>query len=620
MPMEEMFELRQVRVQLREAETVYSTDQISSPEDAGRVMSDTLAMMDREYCCVVNLDNHNRPINFNVVSIGDVNSAIVPIQNIFKAAILSNAHAIMLFHNHPSSQLSPSREDEILTEKLIYAGKIMNINVIDHVIVGGNEGKHYSFRENEGFLFEAEPGMDLGLVLDSVSRQAQLKEITDRLETGISEVFTSSSFQKLLTVMGKFHNYSFNNNLLISLQKPDASLVAGYTAWQKKFHRHVNRGEKAIKIIAPMTFQREVETEKLDPVTQEVILGPDGQPEKETKQVSYQRFKVCNVFDYKQTSGDPLPFLEVPELTGEQENYDVFMDSIKSISPVPISFDDIPGEAKGYYSNASKEIVIQKGMSDTQTIKTAIHEVGHALCHDKDVLQTSGEKKDRVTKELEAESIAFCVASYFNIDVSDYSFPYIAGWAADRPRNVLQESMDLIRTTSGKIIDEMLEVFKERGLYLEEKLEEDLSISKGNGDTYEIFQIDPAGKAADRMFMDMAYLEKKGFDILPEDYTHVYQGELSPDLNLEKIYEMFNLHHPEDFQGHSLSVGDVVSICQSGKSHSYFVDSVGFKEIPDFQEKLDRQRSMNQTQKILEGHAKEENQEKKVRKEAVPFI
>ena len=188
MPQE--FELRQVRVQLREAEPVYSTDQISSPEDAVRVMSDTLAMMDREYCCVVNLDNRNRPINFNVVSIGDVNSAIVPMQNIFKAAILSNAHAIMLFHNHPSGELTPSREDEVLTEKLIYAGKIMNINVIDHVIVGGDEGNHFSFRDNESFLFEAEPGMDQGLVLDSVSRQAQLKEITDRLEAGIEEIFT----------------------------------------------------------------------------------------------------------------------------------------------------------------------------------------------------------------------------------------------------------------------------------------------------------------------------------------------------------------------------------------------------------------------------------------------
>ena len=350
MPQE--FELKQVRIQLREAEPVYSTDQISSPEDAVRVMSDTLAMMDREYCCVVNLDNRNRPINFNVVSIGDVNSAIVPIQNVFKAAILSNAHAILLAHNHPSGDLSPSREDEILTEKLIYAGKIMNINVLDHVIVGGNEGKHYSFRENEGFLFEAEPGMDQGLVLDSVSRQAQLKEITDRLEAGIEEIFTSDNYKNYLSTMSKFHKYSFNNTLLIAMQNPEATLVAGYTAWQRKFHRQVRRGEKSIRIIAPMTFRRDVEVEQIDPSTQEIVLGADGQPEKETKQVSYQRFKVSSVFDVSQTEGEPIPSLEVPELTGNQRNFDVFMEAVRKVSPVPGRFETVPGEAKGFYDNS----------------------------------------------------------------------------------------------------------------------------------------------------------------------------------------------------------------------------------------------------------------------------
>ena len=188
--MAEPFELKQVRIQLREAPPIYSTSQIQSPEDAVQIMAETLAMMDREYCCVVNLDNRNRPINYNIVSIGDVNSAIVPIQNVFKSAILSNAASIMLFHNHPSGELTPSREDEILTEKLIYAGKIMNISVVDHVIVGGEEGKHYSFREGESFLFDAEPGMENGMVLDSKSMKDQLKEITDRLEAGIEEIFT----------------------------------------------------------------------------------------------------------------------------------------------------------------------------------------------------------------------------------------------------------------------------------------------------------------------------------------------------------------------------------------------------------------------------------------------
>ena len=201
--MAEFFELKQVRIQMREAPPIYSTSKIQSPEDAARVMADALAMMDREYCCVVNLDNHNRPINFNVVSIGDVNSAIVPIQNIFKSAILSNAHAIMLFHNHPSGQLTPSREDEILTEKLIYAGKIMNINVVDHIIVGGNEGKHYSFREGESFLFDAEPGMENGIVLDSKSMKDQLVSRRSSLQTTIKTIFQPwlSFTSTLLTIL-----------------------------------------------------------------------------------------------------------------------------------------------------------------------------------------------------------------------------------------------------------------------------------------------------------------------------------------------------------------------------------------------------------------------------------
>ena len=606
MPQE--FELKQVRIQLREAEPVYSTDQISSPEDAVRVMSDTLAMMDREYCCVVNLDNRNRPINFNVVSIGDVNSAIVPMQNIFKAAILSNAHAIMLFHNHPSGELAPSREDEVLTEKLIYAGKIMNINVVDHVIVGGDEGNHFSFRDNESFLFEAEPGMDQGLVLDSVSRQAQLKEITDRLEAGIEEIFTSDNYKNYLSTMAKFHKYSFNNTLLIALQNPEATLVAGYTAWQRKFHRQVRKGEKSIKIIAPMTFRRDVEVERMDPSTQEIVLGADGQPEKETKQVSYQRFKVSSVFDVSQTDGEPIPSLEVPELTGDQRNFDVFMEAIRKTSPVPVRFDKVPGEAKGYYDNSNKEIVIREGMSDIQTIKTAIHELGHSLCHDRDYLQSTGEKKDRVTMELEAESVAFCVCSALKLDqdVSSYSFPYIAGWAADRPRDVLQESMDLIRTTSGNIIDRMMEVFKEYDLVKGQ----DLDLDQVN-DFYEIYQIDPDGKAKDRMFLGHDYLESHGLPVLPEDYKNVYRGPLSEGTTLESLYETFNLHHPEDFTGHSLSVGDVVLLGQSGKRQAFFVDTIGFKEVPDFAEGKEKKLAADRKKpRVLSGRPiKEERKE-----------
>ena len=587
------YELKQVRIQLREDTPLYSTEEIQSPQDAVRIMSDALAMMDREYCAIVCLDNRNRPINFHILSIGDTDKALVPIQNIFKVAILSNANpsgGIMLFHNHVSGVLSPSRDDEILTEKLIYAGKIMNINVLDHVIVGGNEGKYYSFREERGELFTANPDLLNDILSDSQSMRDQLKQITDQLEEGISEYFTSDTFRSFLTTIAKFHKYSFNNTLLIAMQNPEAKLVASYSAWQKKFHRQVRRGEKAIKIIAPMTFHRDIETEKVDPATGDIILGMDGQPEKEKKTVSYQRYKVTNVFDYAQTDGEPLPLLEVPELTDDHDNYKVFLEAARTVSPVPIRFDEIPGQARGYYDHGKKEVVIQKDMPQAQTMKTVIHEIGHALCHDRDFLRSLGEKKDRVTKELEAEAIAFCVSTFFHIsNVSDYSFPYIAGWAADRPRTALQESMDLIRTTSGEIIDGMLEVFKEKGLYLDyvpsETLSEDVKMSEKSArpdPVFEIYQIDPEGMGVDQIFMGKEYLDAHGLEPDPEYYKKVYQGELSKGMDLEKIYENFNLHHPEDFTGHSLSVSDVVVIKRDGKEKAYFVDIFGFQELPDF--------------------------------------
>ena len=240
--MPETYELKQVRVQLRDATPLYSNESVSSPEAAIRVMSEALAGMDREYCCVVNLDNRLRPINFNIVSIGDASSAVVPIQNVFKTAIASSASNIMLLHNHPSGVLEPSREDELITEKLIYAGKLLGISVIDHVIVGGTEGSYYSFKKEADFLFEAPLRLGNEVIADKRSMKDRLKEITDRLETGVEEIFTSENYKNYLAAMARFHKYSFNNTLLIALQYPEASLVAGYNAWKKKFNRHVKKG------------------------------------------------------------------------------------------------------------------------------------------------------------------------------------------------------------------------------------------------------------------------------------------------------------------------------------------------------------------------------------------
>ena len=287
----------------------------------------------------------------------------------------------------------------------------------------------------------------------TTNRDEKMKEITDRLQAGLEELFNSEKYAEYLRVMSQFHHYSFNNTLLIAMQKPDATLVAGYHAWEKKFNRHVMKGEKGIQIIAPAPFKEKQEQEKIDPDTGEVVLREDGQPETEEVTIVIPRFKVSTVFDLSQTDGDPLPELGAGELTASVENYEIFMNAIRSVAPVPIRFDEIRSGAKGYYDNANKEIVIQSGMSELQTMKTAVHETAHAILHDRDMMQEQGIQKDQMTKEVEAESVAFVSLAHFELDTSDYSFPYIAGWSSGRDTKELKSSLDTIRKTSSDIID-----------------------------------------------------------------------------------------------------------------------------------------------------------------------
>ncbi len=286
-----------------------------------------------------------------------------------------------------------------------------------------------------------------------ISRDEKMKEITDRLQAGLEELFNSEKYAKYLRVMSQFHHYSFNNTLLIAMQKPDATLVAGYNAWEKKFNRHVLKGEKGIQIIAPAPVKEKKEQERIDSDTGEVVLQENGQPEMVEVTVVIPRFKVSTVFDLSQTEGEPLPELGASELTASVENYDQFMIAIRSVAPVPIRFDEIRGGAKGYYDNANKEIVIQSGMSEMQTMKTAVHETAHAILHDKNILQEQGIQKDQMTREVEAESVAFVSLAHFELDTSDYSFPYIAGWSSGRDTKELKASLDTIRKASSEIID-----------------------------------------------------------------------------------------------------------------------------------------------------------------------
>lgn len=288
---------------------------------------------------------------------------------------------------------------------------------------------------------------------DERTEKQKVQEITDKLEEGLKELFESEKYKTYLSTMSKFHNYSFNNTLLIAMQKPEATLVAGYKAWQKNFERHVNKGEKAIRILAPAPYKIKEERDKLDPVTGEMMFDENGMPQKEETEVTIPAFRAVSVFDVSQTDGKPIPELEVNELLSTVEGYEDFVQALMNISPVPIAFEDIPGDSKGYFSTAEKRIAVQENMSESQTLKTMVHEVAHSMLHDKEVNQSMDiPVKDRNTKEVEAESVAFTVCQHFGIDTSDYSFGYIAGWSSGRNMKELKSSLDTIRKTASELI------------------------------------------------------------------------------------------------------------------------------------------------------------------------
>ncbi|MCD8231132.1 MAG: DUF3849 domain-containing protein [Clostridiales bacterium] len=315
------------------------------------------------------------------------------------------------------------------------------------------------------------------------NREEQLKEITERLEQGVEEYFTSERYAEYLKVMSKFHTYSFKNTLLITMQKPDATLVAGYQAWQKKFHRQVKRGEKGIQIISPVPIRRREERGKLDEVTGEAVLNPDGEPETEEVVRVIPRFKVATVFDVSQTIGDPLPELGGEELTDSVKDYDLYRDALMEISPVPVRFTTIESGAKGFYDSEEKEIVIQPGMSESQTLKTLIHESVHARLHDREMMLAQEIEKSRMTREVEAESVAYTVCQAFGIDTSEYSFPYVASWSSGLDMKELRASMDTIRHTSAEFIDSLTQEIQ---MQLEQRAQ---AMESAQYQTVEIFKV-----------------------------------------------------------------------------------------------------------------------------------
>ncbi len=553
---------------------------------------------------------------------------------------------------------------------------------------------------------------------DTKTEKQKVKEITDKLEEGLKELFESEKYRSYLSTMSKFHNYSFNNTLLIAMQKPEATLVAGYKAWQKNFNRHVNKGEKGIRILAPAPYKIKEERNKLDPVTGEIMLDQDGMPQTEEIEIKIPAFRAVSVFDVSQTDGEPILELEAKELLSTVEGYENFIKAITYVAPAPIGFEDIPGGSKGYFSPTENRVAVQEGMSESQTLKTMVHETAHSMLHSKEVNKGDilAPAKDRNTKEVEAESIAYTVCQHFGIDTSEYSFGYIAGWSSGKDMKELKSSLDTIRRTASELItgieEQLIELQRDREMmqeqekesllliqnsdlseysllsvrgmdaaeviealsamneddrlsvaaYLESrgawtteianegtkefgeyhldvryntdtneiidvkaevekhKAEREAQLLYGDTDKYGIYQLKDSPELRDFHFAGISELLKRGIlsddfkEIQPENYNLVYMGELS-DIRgeaqgekLNALFEKFNIDHPADYRGHSLSVSDIVVLHEDGENSAHFVDSFGFTKLPEFMRALegvkeqDTQKAEQEERQETSGH------------------
>ena len=325
--------------------------------------------------------------------------------------------------------------------------------------------------------------------------------------------------------MSKFHNYSFNNTLLIAMQRPEATLVAGYKAWQKNFERHVNKGEKAIRILAPAPYKIKEERDKLDPVTGGMMFDENGMPQKEQVEVTIPAFRAVSVFDVSQTDGMPIPELEAQELLSTVEGYKDFVQALMNVATVPIGFEDIPGDSKGYFHTEEKRIAVQENMSESQTLKTMVHEVAHSMLHNKEINRDDlmeAPAKDRNTKEVEAESVAYTVCQHFGIDTSDYSFGYIVGWSSGKDMKELKSSLDTIRKTASELITEIEGALRELQLNREMEQSKECILLMQNEDLTEFSLVNVRGMDTQELLAALsnmseddklsiqAYLESKG--------------------------------------------------------------------------------------------------------------
>ncbi|HBF9366810.1 TPA: DUF4316 domain-containing protein [Clostridioides difficile] len=411
---------------------------------------------------------------------------------------------------------------------------------------------------------------------DARTEKQKVKEITDRLEEGLKELFEGEKYKSYLNTMSKFHNYSANNIQLIEMQYPDATYVAGYKAWQRNFERHVNKGERGIRILAPAPYKIKEEQEKIDPVTNEPVLDRDGMPVMEEVEIKIPAFRVVTVFDYSQTDGKELPGLGVNELHGDVERYQDFMEALERVSPVPIRYEEMEGNRKGYFIDLSRPIAIKEGMSETQTAKTGVHEVAHAKLHAREIEHETGFDKDRETKEVEAESVAYTVCQHFGIDTSDYSFGYIAGWSSGKEMPELKSSLDTIRRTSSELIKgietQLLEIEKERAA---EQSQEDIILLVSNTDRSEYDLLSVKGMERtdllnsllsmnddDRQSVE-AYLERAGawVTLLANERSEEvgeYHLDYAYDTDTHEITDYKALQEEQEKANVPIEYGDVV--------------------------------------------------------------